>query len=181
MSKLTGQLNLLGLLLINLLLLVAFYFQFAQHELPCPLCLLQRVALSAIAVALAANVLLGDKPGHYGMMLLAAAAGFLVAGRQVLLHIAPGDAGFGPPILGLHFYTWAALAFFGVFIGCALLLMLCQQTRSFDQQAPARLAPLAKAGIALTLLLLLGNALSVFLECGLVACGESPVRYLLLN
>ena len=59
--------------------------------------------------------------------------------------------------------------------------MLCQQTRSFDQQAPARLAPLAKAGIALTLLLLLGNALSVFLECGLAACGESPVRYLLLN
>ncbi|UGA37365.1 disulfide bond formation protein B [Chromobacterium haemolyticum] len=73
-QNLTGKLNQLGLLLINLMLLVAFYFQFAQHELPCPLCLLQRVALCAIAVALAANVLLGDKPGHYGMMLLAAAA-----------------------------------------------------------------------------------------------------------
>lgn len=179
--KLTGRLNLLGLLLINLMLLVAFYFQFAQHELPCPLCLLQRVALCAIAVALAANVLLGDKPGHYGMMLLAAAAGFAVAGRQMLLHIAPGDPGFGPPILGLHFYTWAVLAFFAVFIGCALLLMLCQYSRSFDQQPPARLDPLAKAGIGLTMLLLLGNALSVFLECGLAACGESPIRYLLLS
>ncbi|QOZ83985.1 MULTISPECIES: disulfide bond formation protein B [Chromobacterium] len=180
-QNLTGKLNQLGLLLINLMLLVAFYFQFAQHELPCPLCLLQRVALCAIAVALAANVLLGDKPGHYGMMLLAAAAGFAVAGRQVLLHISPGDAGFGPPVLGLHFYTWAAIAFFAVFIGSGLLLMLCQREHSFDRQPPAQLSRLARAGVALTMLLLLGNALSVFLECGLAACGESPINYLLLN
>ena len=37
--------NWLGAMAVAGVLLVAFVLQFAQHELPCPLCNLQRVAL----------------------------------------------------------------------------------------------------------------------------------------
>ena len=41
-EKLTATLNALALLAISIVLLFAFYAQFAYGELPCPLCLLQR-------------------------------------------------------------------------------------------------------------------------------------------
>ncbi|WP_206429738.1 disulfide bond formation protein B [Pseudomonas chlororaphis] len=42
----TGDmLNILGLLGISASLIIAFYYQLFQHELPCPLCLLQRVGM----------------------------------------------------------------------------------------------------------------------------------------
>lgn len=31
--------------------------------------------------------------------------------RQILLHIIPPNAGYGPPVMGLHLYTWAAIVF----------------------------------------------------------------------
>jgi hypothetical protein len=37
-----------------------------------------------------------------GMAIIAAALGAVAAGRQVLLHILPGDPGFGFPVFGLH-------------------------------------------------------------------------------
>ena len=33
--------------------------------------------------------------------------GGAIAARQILLHIMPGDPGFGSAFLGMHFYTWA--------------------------------------------------------------------------
>ena len=45
------KLNAVALYAISAVLLVAFYFQFELGELPCPLCLLQRVAFTALAVA----------------------------------------------------------------------------------------------------------------------------------
>ena len=48
--KLAIRLNALALYAISAVLLFAFYWQLAYDELPCPLCLLQRVALTALAV-----------------------------------------------------------------------------------------------------------------------------------
>ena len=62
----------------------------------------------------------GVRP-HYGVPLAVAILG-TVAGRQVLLHVLPGDPGFGTPLLGYHLYTWSFLAF--VCIGLILSVML---------------------------------------------------------
>jgi disulfide bond formation protein DsbB len=43
------KLNATALYAIAAVLLAAFYLQFALFELPCPLCLLQRVAFTAVA------------------------------------------------------------------------------------------------------------------------------------
>jgi len=100
-------LNTLGLYAISVVLLAAFVFQITLQELPCPLCLLQRVAFTALAVGPILTLRYGPKPSHYGLTIIAALAGAGIAVRQVLLHIQPGDPGFGSPILGYHFYTWA--------------------------------------------------------------------------
>ena len=46
----------------------------------------------------------------------------LASGRQVLLHIAPGDPGYGTTLLGLHFYTWSFIAFVALIAFCVLML-----------------------------------------------------------
>src|SRR5689334_828707 len=105
------KLNALALYAIAAVLLAAFYFQFALAELPCPLCLLQRVAFTALAVGPVLTLRHGPRPAHYGLIILAALLGAAIASRQVLLHIMPGDAGYGSALLGYHFYTWAFICF----------------------------------------------------------------------
>src|SRR6188472_1842289 len=92
-------LNALGLYAIALILAAAFVFQFALGELPCPLCLLQRVAFAALAVGPILNLRYGPRPSHYALSLIAAIAGAGISMRQVLLHIIPGDPGYGSMIL----------------------------------------------------------------------------------
>ena len=55
-------LNALGLYAIALVLLVAFGAQFVLDELPCPLCLLQRIQFAMLAVGPILNVRFGPRP-----------------------------------------------------------------------------------------------------------------------
>src|SRR5262245_10888192 len=84
-------LNALGLYAVALVLAVALAAQLLLDELPCPLCLLQRIPFSILAVGLNLNVRFGPRPSHYAVSLLAAIAGAAFATRQILLHIMPGD------------------------------------------------------------------------------------------
>ena len=100
-------LNAVGLAGLIAVLLVAYADQFAGHDLPGPLCLLQRLAIAGVAFGLLLNLRYGPQPSSYGIMLLAALFGMAVAGRQILLHVAPGTGSYGAPLFGLHFYTWS--------------------------------------------------------------------------
>ncbi len=95
-------LNALGLYGIGLVLAAAFAAQLLLHELPCPLCLLQRIQFALLAIGPIMNVRWGPRASHYALSLFAAAAGFAFSTRQVLLHILPGDAGYGSALLGYH-------------------------------------------------------------------------------
>jgi disulfide bond formation protein DsbB len=97
------KLNAVALYAISAVLLVAFYFQFALGELPRPLCLLKRVAFTALAVGPILTLRHGPRPGHYGLIVLAALFGAAIASRQVLLHIMQGDWGYGSALLGYRF------------------------------------------------------------------------------
>src|ERR1700693_5531538 len=101
------KLNALALYASAAVLLAAFYLQFALSELPCPLCLLQRVAFTGLAVGPILTLRHGPRPAHYGLIILAGLVGAALASRQVLLHIMPGDPGYGSALNGYHFYTWA--------------------------------------------------------------------------
>ena len=87
--SLAVSLNALGLYAIALVLVVAFAAQLVLGELPCPLCLLQRIQFAMLAVGPIMNVRFGPRPNHYALSLLTAIAGAGIAMRQVLLHIMP--------------------------------------------------------------------------------------------
>jgi disulfide bond formation protein DsbB len=174
-------LNALGLYGIALVLAVAFAAQLWLHELPCPLCLLQRVQFAMLAIGPMLNVRYGPRPSHYGVALLAALLGAAVAGRQVLLHILPGDPGFGSALLGYHYYTWAFLGFTAAIALTAAMLLF---DRPFDAPAetvPAPVPGFARAAVWLVIALTALNLFSTVLECGFQACPDDPQEYELLK
>ena len=177
--RVANTLNILALYAVSGVLLVAFAMQFALGELPCPLCLLQRVFFCAMAIGPILNLRFGPSPAHYALSMLAALAGAAVAMRQMFLHILPGDPGYGTALLGYHYYTWA-FAIFAVALAIFTLLLL------FERQFAAADAPRPKtsaAGIAVWLAIALtaANIVSTFAVCGPVACPDNPVRYQLFQ
>ncbi len=173
-------LNALGLLAVCLVLVLAFGYQFARDELPCPLCLLQRVGFVAVGFGLCLNLIYGARPRHYGIMLIGAIYGGSVSIRQILLHIVPGTGHYGSPILGMHYYTWAGVAFFLVILGTALMLVFDRQEATPSSARADRSfggSLLAKAAVFLMLGLAAANVVSTFLECGPGVCDDPPLDY----
>jgi disulfide bond formation protein DsbB len=173
------RLNALGLYAISIVLLEAFFYQFARGELPCPLCLLQRVAFAALAVGPILTVRNGPYPRHYALTIIAALVGAFIAARQVFLHIEPGDAGYGSAVLGYHFYTWAFICFVIAIAACAALLM--SQEQFIDRAGARRIGAFEKFAVFLVIAVTLINAGSALVECGFAFCPANPVDYELLK
>jgi disulfide bond formation protein DsbB len=174
-------LNALGLYGIGLVLATAFAAQFLLGELPCPLCLMQRLQFAMLAAGPILNVRFGPRPSHYALSLLAAIAGAIFAARQILLHIAPGDTGYGSALLGYHYYTWA---FIGFAVAIALVALMMLFDRQFAEDGigkPVTTGLLARAPVWLVIALVALNVVSTLLECGLAACPDNPVSYQLLK
>lgn len=171
-------LDALALLGIDAALLLAFYYQFALGELPCPLCLLQRAGLVLIGLGFSLNVRFGVRATHYGLIVASAIATGVIALRQVLLHIAPGTGAYGSTLWGLHFYTWAAIAASLTVLYVVALLAF----RRMDA-APAHGIGPAVNQVAVTVfaILIAANLASTLLECGVGQCDDNPVRYELLD
>lgn len=163
-------------------LLGAYVVQFAGGELPCPLCLLQRLAMLGVGAGAMMNVLFGVRPRYYGVSLVSAIFGGVVAGRQVLLHAAPGDAGFGTPLFGLHLYTWSFIAF--VDVGVILSVMLFLDTQFTAPTEASDRLPLGRFALGVLLVFFAvaaANVATTVLLCGLGPCPGNPVRYLWLS
>ena len=162
--------NLLALLAVNGSLSYAFFDQLYFGELPCPLCLLQRVAYVLVGIALVLNIRFGAHSAHYGWGILGCVTGMAVSLRQILLHVLPGDAGFGNTFLELHFYTWAFLGFIGFITAQAILMML-------PSGGVRNHGWFAKTLVIWFILLVLANVISTLLECGIGPCADDPVSY----
>jgi disulfide bond formation protein DsbB len=164
----------------------AFVVQFAEGEFPCPLCVLQRMAMLLCALgpafiivkARSGDVEMGDFATGYGMSVVAAVAGAGIAGRQVLLHIVPPDPGYGDPVLGLHLYTWSFIVFVTVMIVSGLNLLFTSSLRPKG----ARSGCFSRAVLWLLGAVILANAVTVFLEEGLHwVLPDNPDRYRLFE
>jgi disulfide bond formation protein DsbB len=173
-------LNALGLYAVALVLAAAFAAQFVLHELPCPLCLLERILFATLAIGPILNIRFGPRPSHYAMSLFAAVAGAVVSTRQVLLHIMPGDAGYGSALLAFHYYTWALIGFIAAIVLLAAILLF---DRQFDDTAPQPISggAFAQGAVWLVIGLTALNVASTLLECGFGACADNPIVYELLK
>ena len=175
------NLNALGLIAISLVMAYAEYSQLFQHELPCPLCLLQRIGFVAVMFSLLLNVIYGSKPLHYSLAIIAALFGAAVALRQISLHVIPGTPGYGAPFLGYHFYTWAFLLFAIIILVVAIISSFFSQYDSDGFVDFRRQPTVAKIAIALCLLMVAINVIVTFAECGPLVCPDNPTNYWLLS
>ena len=98
----------------------------------------------------------------------------------MLLHILPGDAGYGSALLGYHYYTWALIAFIAAIVLLAAMLLF---DRQFEHRAAQATVPdgFALGAVWLVIGLTALNAVSTLLECGFGACADNPVVYELLK
>ena len=124
MTNLPRALNALFIYMLCTILLASFFHQFVQSDLPCDLCLMQRLCMVATAIALLMNLRFGVKPQHYGLALFSCLTGTLIAAYQTCLNISPSTPPPGAPILGLSLYVWSLIIFFISMFAIGLLLIL---------------------------------------------------------
>ena len=108
---------------------------------------------------------------------MSALVGAAISTRQVLLHILPGDSGFGSPLLGLHLYTWCLIAFICQIAASGLMLIgtawLTERPVSWHTTNVTAIAFIA---------IVAGNLLSVIAEAGLHwDLPSDPTGYLLFK
>jgi disulfide bond formation protein DsbB len=85
----------IGLLICTLLMAFALYLQYVEHQEPCPLCILQRVAFVGLMIVFAVGALHGPRARgavvYSVLLVLISVIGAGVAGRQVWLQLLPPD------------------------------------------------------------------------------------------
>lgn len=169
-------------------LLGAFTVQLVGGEFPCPLCMLQRYGMILCTLGVAWVLIQARNgeltPGRYaqglGMGIVGAAAGSLVSVRQILLHIKPGDPGYGSPVMGMHLYTWALITFFVVILFVGVVSMFGPLGLPEAPTGGAR--TLSTIVIGLFVALILANLLGIVLLEGFAwVLPDDPDSYNLLQ
>ena len=169
-------LNMMALLAICGSLTMAFYWQIAFNEIPCPLCQLQRVGLMMAGIGFMLNVRFGPSAVHYAIILASALVGAATSMRQTLLHIAPGDAGYGTALFGMHFYTWGFVAFVVMMIFCCV--MLCIDRNKMQAATGTALTGLAAIIVYFFFTLSAANVVSSVMVCKFGPCPDNPTEYI---
>jgi len=169
-----NSIEIFGVLLV---LFLASIFQFLDHELPCPLCLLQRAGFIAISTGLLFNLRFGPRSAHYSLVLLSALLTALIALRQIALHIVPGTGHYGNPVFGFHLYTWVFIISLCVLVYTAIILAFDVQYEKIQSKMTTRKTFMHFCFI-LVLAMTAINVVSVFVECGWKQCPDNPTRYL---
>ena len=175
----------------SFVMLSAFYIQFAEGEFPCPLCMLQRYGM-ILSTAGALFIVMQARRGTLttarysqglGMGLLGALIGGAeVSVRQILLHINPGDPGYGAPVLGLHLYTWALITFIIVIAYCGVRLVLTPLGIPQAPPAGSALWRLSTVIIWIFIAVVAANVVAIiFLEGFAWVLPDDPTGYTLID
>lgn len=175
-ERLFDFLNVIEVLGIFLVLFLAITFQFIYHELPCPLCLLQRVGFAGIAIGLLLNLRFYPRTSHYALVLLSAIFTSFVALRQIALHVVPGTGSYGNAIFGFHLYTWSFILTMIILIYTTIVLGFGGQYANRDAGSSCW-KYVTHICFALVTMVVLINAVSTYAECGFKQCPENPVHY----
>ena len=175
-ERIANALELAGIIMV---LVLALLFQFWLRELPCPLCILQRIGFLGIAFGFLLNLRFGFRPSHYSIVLISALFTSFVALRQVCLHVLPNTGAYGSAIFGLHLYTWSFIVAMLVVISSAILLGVDEQYLTAVKKS-TKWHQTVHVLFVVMVFVIAANIISVLLECGLHACPDNPVSYALV-
>jgi disulfide bond formation protein DsbB len=166
------------------ILTAAMTMQYAYGELPCPLCLLQRVAMFGVCFGTILSFRFGYSERFAGISLLFSLFLLIVSVRQTLLDIypRPGHEYIGSAVLGLHMPVWSiiiAVMILGAYAVKLVVLDGGEELRDVHIDSYPALSKIATAASLYVILLGLINFGSVVLQCGIGEC--HTFNYQLLN
>lgn len=178
-QRVLAALNYIYLLLMMLViagvLTAAMTFQYVRGEVPCPLCLLERLALFGVCFGIMRNFRHGFSYQNTGYSLVFALFLLIVSVRQSLLDIypRPGHEYIGSAIFGIHMPVWSIIVALMILIAYAIK-MAAVGGDEYLENANIRTFPAIKtAADALSvyvIVILAINLVSVVLQCGLDQC-----------
>jgi disulfide bond formation protein DsbB len=153
----------------------AMTLQFVYGELPCPLCLLERVALFGVCFGIILNFRHGFSYRNTGLSLLFAILLLIVSVRQTLLDIypRPGHAYIGSAVFGLHMPVWSILIAVAILTAYAVKLIVLGNDDHLAKSEITRMPLLSRAATILGLYVIALcaiNLVAVFLQCGFGEC-----------
>ena len=176
-NNILDTLDSIAIIGLTFILMMAFAYQFVDNELPCALCVMQRMGLYAISLGLVINLVRGRNQSNYLIMILSAVINSWISLLQVLLHVVPNSGGFGSSVFGLHMYTWNFIvSMIFIIYGCLGGLLHGNETQKREKTIATH-----KIIIVVLFVTLLLNTLSVFIECGPHLCPSDPQSYWLLD
>jgi disulfide bond formation protein DsbB len=158
----------------------AMVLQFYGNEIPCPLCLLQRVAMFGVCFGIVMHFRHGYSARHDGFSMLFALFLLIVSVRQTLLDIypRPGHSYIGSAVLGLHMPVWSVVIAVTILSAFAIKFAVLGDENLRDRSSPPAIGRLARLLSLYVIALALINLGSVILQCGLDACHTSGYRLL---
>jgi disulfide bond formation protein DsbB len=167
------------MLTVAAILTVAMVLQYYGGEIPCPLCLLQRVAMFGVCFGIILHFRHGYSAQNTGVSMLFALLLLIISVRQTLLDIfpRPGHDYIGSAVLGLHMPVWSVVIAVAILVALAINLAVLGGEDLRDPPSPtlsriARLLGLYMVAIGLI------NFASVAVQCGVDACHTSGYRLL---
>jgi disulfide bond formation protein DsbB len=171
------------MLVIAGILTAAMTLQYARGELPCPLCLLQRVAMFGVCFGIMQNFRRGFSYQNTGYSLLFTILLLVVAVRQTLLDIypRPGHEYIGSAIFGLHMPVWSIIIALCLLTAYSAKLAALGGDEYLEEVPPRRFPVVSKLAdlVSLYVIAICGiNFVSVVLQCGLRECHTFGYRLL---
>jgi disulfide bond formation protein DsbB len=183
-ARLPATLNHLFLLAMILamaaILTSAMIFQYHGGEIPCPLCLLQRVAMFGVCFGVILHFRHGYSTRNDGVSMLFALFLLIVSARQTLLDIypRPGHSYIGSAVLGLHMPVWSVVIAVAILVAFAIKLAVLGGEHLRDRQPSPMLGRLARLLSLYVIAICLINLGSVAIQCGADACHTTEYRLL---
>jgi disulfide bond formation protein DsbB len=154
------------------ILTAAMVMQYALGEIPCPLCLLQRVAMFGCCFGLLAQLRSDNSERGTGIALIFAVLLLVISVRQTLLDLfpRPGHDYVGSAVFGIHLPVWSVIIAVALLLGFAIRLALfggAHGAAEPERHVPGAIVQtLAFYVIAICAI----NFLSVIAQCGLDQC-----------
>ncbi|MEN0097797.1 MAG: disulfide bond formation protein B [Brucella pseudogrignonensis] len=167
---------LLGMMaVIAAILTAAMVLQYANGEIPCPLCLLQRVAMFGVCFGIILQFRHGFSYRNTGMSMIFSLFLLIVSVRQTLLDIypRPGHEYIGTSVFGLHMPVWSILIAVALLIAFAFQLILWGGSTQLQHKSLTHQSSLRVLATALSLYVIaIGviNFVSVGVQCGVDEC-----------
>jgi disulfide bond formation protein DsbB len=157
------------------ILTAAMTLQYVNGELPCPLCLLERVAMLGVCFGIMLNFRRGFSYQNTGFSLLFAIVLLVVSVRQSLLDIypRPGHEYIGSAIFGIHMPVWSIIIALTLLTAYALKLAILGDDEYLREADVSEFPAIRRFADILSIYVIaicLINLVSVVLQCGFGEC-----------